>query len=134
MADVFTKEKRSWVMSRIKGTDTKPENLLAEKLRKSKIKFKKYPKLLGKPDFLVEKDTVVFVDGCFWHGCPKHYREPKTKKKFWLPKIMKNMQRDKEVARKLKKEGYIVVRFWEHEVEKNLDGCIRKLRKSRTVK
>jgi len=127
MADIFSKEKRSWVMSRIRSKDTKIESIFASKMKENKIKFKRYPKLLGRPDFLVGKNIVVFIDGCFWHRCPIHYREPKTKKNFWTPKIERNVQRDKAVNKSLKKEGYKIIRFWEHEVEKNPERGIRKI-------
>ncbi len=74
MADVFTKEKRSWIMSRVKSTRTKVENLFESLLKKEGIKYKRYPRLAGRPDFLIGNDIVVFVDGCFWHKCPKHFR------------------------------------------------------------
>jgi len=128
MTDVFTKEKRSWIMSRIRSKDTKIENLLAKEMRKAKIKFKRYPKIYGSPDFLVKNSNmVVFVDGCFWHKCPIHYREPKSKKEFWIPKIKENVERDKEVNKKLRKEGYRIIRFWEHEVNKNIKSVVSKV-------
>lgn len=131
MVDVFTKEKRSWVMGRIRSTNTKMENLLEKKLLENRIDFEKYPKVLGKPDFLLkDKKVVVFVDGCFWHKCPTCYRPPKTRKSFWLPKIRKNVKRDKEVTEKLKEEGYTVVRLWEHQVENDVDGCLKLIREA----
>lgn len=127
MTDVFTKEKRSWVMSRIRGKNTKMENLFARELRKAKIKFKRYPRIYGSPDFLVNENIVVFVDGCFWHKCPIHYKEPKTKRKFWVSKIEENIKRDKKVDKKLKGEGYKVIRFWEHEIEHDIKKCVKRL-------
>jgi len=128
MTDVFTKEKRSWVMSRIRSKNTKMENLLAKEMRKAGIKFKRYPKIYGSPDFLTNKNVTVFIDGCFWHKCPIHYREPKTKKKFWVSKIESNVMRDKKVNENLKKQGYKVIRVWEHDVKKNIDKCIKILK------
>ena len=130
MVDVFTKEKRSWVMSRIKGKGTKIEKLFERELRKNKIKFKKYPKILkkGNPDFLIWK-VAIFIDGCFWHGCPKHYRSPKSKKGYWIPKIEDNMKRDIEVNKNLRKMGYKVVRFWEHDARRNPDKLVNRVRK-----
>lgn len=129
MTDVFTKEKRSWVMSRIRGKNTKIEKLFEKKLKENRIKFKKYPKILkkGNPDFLIGK-IAVFIDGCFWHKCPLHYRAPKSRKKYWLYKIQQNVKRDKEVNKQLRKTGYKVVRFWEHDISKNPDTCIRKVK------
>lgn len=130
MADIFTKRKRSWIMGRIKGKDTKLENLFAKEMKESEIRFRKHPKLQGNPDFnIIGKNTVVFVDGCFWHGCPVHYREPKTKKSFWVPKIERNVKRDKEVNRILKREGYRVIRIWEHDIKKGkMKKWVRKIK------
>ncbi len=87
MTDVFTKEKRSWVMSRIRSRNTKLENELAEMLKKHRVKFRRYPKIIGNPDFLIGKKTIVFIDGCFWHKCPKHYKDPKSKKNLGFLKL-----------------------------------------------
>jgi len=128
MTDVFTRKKRSWVMSRIRSKNTKMENLFESKLKENHIKYERYPEIFGRPDFLIKnKNIVIFIDGCFFHKCPKHYKAPKTKKKFWISKIEKNVKRDKEVVRRLRKEGYGVIRFWEHKIEKNVDECILKI-------
>ncbi len=129
MTDIFSKQKRSWIMSRIRGKDTKIEKLLQSEMKKAGIKFKTHPKISGNPDFLVREKIVVFVDGCFWHGCPKHYRPPKSNGKFWLPKINKNMERDRKVTRQLRKTGYIVVRLWEHNLEDDIRFCIGRISK-----
>lgn len=71
-------------------------------------------KLYGRPDIVFpEARLAVFVDGCFWHGCPKHYRLPRTNKAFWLRKITRNKERDREVAKELRKRGWRFVRLWE---------------------
>ena len=64
------------------------------------------------------KKVAVFVDGCFWHGCPIHSHLPKSNKEYWLPKLKKNVERDKENTKKLQEDGWKVLRFWEHELEK----------------
>ena len=75
--------------------------------------------LPGKPDFVfMDKQVAVFVDGCFWHKCPKHYKKPKTNKKFWSDKIKKNTERDKKVNKKLRKDRWKVIRIWEHKTKK----------------
>jgi DNA mismatch endonuclease (patch repair protein) len=72
-----------------------------------------------KPDFVFQKlKTAVFVDGCFWHGCPKHATWPKTRAAFWLEKITGNKARDCRVNRALRKRGWTVVRVWEHELKR----------------
>jgi DNA mismatch endonuclease (patch repair protein) len=73
----------------------------------------------GKPDVVLKKrKTVVFVDSCFWHGCPKHCRLPSTNKAYWREKIERNKRRDREVARHYKRTGWRCVRVWEHDLLK----------------
>jgi|TARA_B110000879_G_scaffold202024_1_gene277852 DNA mismatch endonuclease (patch repair protein) len=107
VGDVFSKEKRSWVMSRITGKDTKPEMLLRSMLHRRDFRFTvngpKNKKLPSRPDIVLPKlKTVVFVHGCYWHGhkdC-KHFRLPKSRTKWWKEKIGKTQERDQrnEVA------------------------------------
>jgi len=119
MTDVFTKKKRSEVMSKIRSKKTKPELILRELIDGRVFKYQP-PGITGKPDFASKKHRItIFVDGCFWHSCPKCYIEPATNKKFWLKKIEANRKRDHKVNRLLKKEGFSVLRFWEHQIEKN---------------
>lgn len=104
-------------MSRIKSKQTKPEKTLKKILEK--IGFEYQPKIKGRPDFADRKKRIaIFIDGCFWHKCPKHYKEPKSNKKYWLPKIAKNVERDKKINKEYKKKGWKVVRIWEHEFKK----------------
>ena len=128
MADIFTKEKRSWVMSRIRSKDTKIEMKIAELLRKNKMRYRKHPKLFGSPDFIVEKKILVFCDGDFWHGY-QYGRKKKPPKKFWRDKIERNMRRDRKVTRKLRADGWPVVRLWEHDIEMSLEKCVGKIRR-----
>lgn len=75
--------------------------------------------LIGKPDFTFRRErVVVFVDGCFWHGCPKCYQRPKSNRKFWDEKIAANRKRDRLVNRELRKLGWHVVRLWQHQLGK----------------
>ena len=79
-----------------------------------------YP-VVGKPDVAFPGARVaVFIDGCFWHGCPDHGAEPKTNAQFWSEKLGRNRQRDAEVGECLARDGWRVLRFWEHEVEGNV--------------
>jgi DNA mismatch endonuclease (patch repair protein) len=130
MADVFSKKKRSNVMSKIRsrsGLDRKLHHMLKGK----KIKHKMYPKILGKPDaYLKDSNALIFLDGCFWHRCKRHFTMPKNNKEYWIQKIQKNVIRDKEVNKKLKKAGYKVVRIWEHELKSkafDISKVIKKL-------
>lgn len=118
MVDVFSKEKRSWVMSRIRGKDTKIERLFESWLRKEKTKFSKHYKIIGNPDFAIpNKKIAIFIDGDFWHGYNFKKRERKLPK-YWKKKIKRNMERDKRTNRKLKRLGWKVIRIWEHHLLK----------------
>lgn len=118
-------------MSQIKANNTKPEIMLRKILWSIGLRYRIKNKLPGKPDIvLVSKRTVVFVDGCFWHRCPDHYIEPKTRNKFWVRKIERNCQRDIEVTELLNNMGWRVLRFWEHEIKDDLNKCISKIEES----
>ncbi len=130
--DVFSKAKRSDVMSRIRSKANKgTEIALARLLRSNSINgWRRHLLLPGRPDFTFQKlKLIVFVDGCFWHGCPRCYRAPKSQVKYWSEKIVRNRSRDKRVNRQLKKSGWTVLRFWECELEKRPAECVRQLRK-----
>ena len=128
MTDVFTPEKRSWVMSRIRSKDTKIEKKTAHLLRKNKIRYRRFPKIFGSPDFVVEKKVLVFCDGDFWHGY-RYEKKKKPPKKFWRDKIERNMERDRKVGRKLRADGWHVVRLWEHDIETSPEKCVGKIRR-----
>ncbi len=111
-------------MSAIRGRDTKPEILLRKALWYKGYRYRLKNRLPGKPDIAFPTERLaVFVDGCFWHGCPEHYKKPSTHAAFWRDKIQKNRQRDKEVNALLKSHGWEVLRFWEHEVRGNPGLC-----------
>ena len=128
MTDIFTPEKRSWVMSRIRSRDTKIEKKMAQLLRKNKMHYRRFPKIFGSPDFVVEKKLLVFCDGDFWHGY-QYSRKKKPPKKFWRDKIERNMERDRKVGRKLRADGWHVVRLWEHDIETSPEKCVGKIRR-----
>src|SRR3989344_1780604 len=122
MADVLTKEQRSHNMARIRSQKTGPELQLRYLLLINGFwNFRTQPKeIFGHPDFYFPvAKLAVFVDGCFWHGCDRCFKSPKTNKKFWNSKIETNATRDRVVDRKLKKLGMKVVRIKEHELKKN---------------
>ena len=121
MPDIFTKSKRSEVMSRIRGCGNKETELaLILVFRANRITgWRRYQPVFVKPDFVFPQwKLAVFVDGCFWHGCPKHGTRPKSNRKFWDEKIARNRQRDREVNRKLRKHGWRILRIWEHALRK----------------
>ena len=89
-----------------------------------------HPVIAGKPDIVIKKGKkAVFIHGCFWHKCPRCYRQPKTRKKYWLPKIENNVKRDGKNTRTLRKLGYKVMKIWEHELEKDFDKALEKITK-----
>jgi DNA mismatch endonuclease (patch repair protein) len=128
MVDTFSKEQRSAIMSKIRSTDTQLEKIFRKKLSSFKLKYRKNYKLLGKPDIVfVSKRLTIFIDSCFWHGCPKHLRIPKSNKSYWIQKIQKNIKRDAYVTNELKKEGWAVMRFWEHDIRNGLEKSAKKV-------
>lgn len=117
MPDVFEREVRSAVMATIKSRGNKrTEQALAKILRLHSISgWRRHQSLPGRPDFVFPRDRVaVFVDGCFWHNCPKHGRKPDSNQAYWHPKLERNRMRDKRVNRELRQLGWRVLRFWEH--------------------
>ncbi|MGB5982685.1 MAG: very short patch repair endonuclease [Nonlabens sp.] len=130
-AGFYTTKQRSRQMSKIRGKDTKPEIMLRKALWAKGYRYRKdFKKLIGKPDIAMPiHKTVVFVDGEFWHGQDWENRKKKIKsnRDFWIPKIERNMQRDREVNFKLKQLGYKVFRFWSKDVLKNLDEVVEEI-------
>ena len=117
MPDVFTKAKRSAVMSRIRGRGNKDTELaLIKLLRRYQVTgWRRNQNVFGRPDFLFRWNRLaLFVDGCFWHGCPRCYRRPKSNRKYWDAKIARNRERDRQVSRELRRLGWRVVRIWGH--------------------
>lgn len=127
----YTTPKRSRIMSKIRGRDTKSEIMFRKALWVSGYRYRKdYKKLIGKPDIVLNKyKTAIFIDGEYWHGHNWEERKPKVKtnRKFWIAKIERNMQRDQEVNTELKRLGYTVFRFWETEIKRDLEGCLQKI-------
>jgi DNA mismatch endonuclease (patch repair protein) len=119
--DVFTKTKRSEVMSRIRGKGNKAtEVALAKLFRANGITgWRRHYPIEGRPDFAFPKlKLAVFVDGCFWHSCPKHGVQPKANREFWVTKLQVNKARDRKINRLLRSKGWRVLRIWEHDLAK----------------
>jgi len=160
MTDVFTKAKRSEVMSRIRGRGNKDTELaLVRLLRSNKIwgwrrqvtlsvrssrgieaqtgngnliKASSH-RLRVKVDFVFRKSrTAIFVDGCFWHGCPKHATKPKNNRAFWQRKLAGNAARDQLVTQTLKRAGWGVIRIWECDLAKRPQVCVRRIQRRLT--
>lgn len=139
MADVMTSEQRSRCMAAIKGKDTKPEMIVRKYLFSRGLRFRvQVRKLAGTPDIVLPKyKTVIFVNGCFWHGhegC-KYFRLPKSNVEFWKEKIERNIERDKESTQALFDLGWKVVRVWECELRNkaNREDTLNKIYNSITT-
>ena len=116
MAEKLTKERRSWLMSRIRGKgNERTEQRLAKTIRKAGIRgWRRHLPIPGRPDFAFRKHKVaLFVDGCFWHGCPRCFRLPKQNRAFWKAKIEGNRRRDRTVNGRLRRLGWKVIRIRE---------------------
>jgi DNA mismatch endonuclease (patch repair protein) len=120
--DVFSKAKRSEVMSRIRGSDNRStERKLAALLRAHGVAGWRLrsPEVIGRPDvYFPESRIAVFIDGCFWHGCPRCFIMPVQNRPFWKGKIARNVKRDRLVTASLRKSGVVVLRLWEHDLER----------------
>lgn len=121
--DNHTPEIRSYNMSRIRSNNTKPEEIVRKYLFSMGLRYRKNDKRYpGKPDIVFPKyNTIVYINGCFWHGhenCPE-FVMPKSKLDYWIPKIERNRQRDKENVNKLLEQGWRVIIVWECELKKS---------------
>jgi len=128
MADNLSPAQRSYTMSRIRSKNTAPEIALRKLLRAHGLRFRSYVRSLpGRPDFVFSAArTVVFVNGDFWHG----WRFPVWRGKlaaYWREKIGRNRARDRINARRLRHGGWLVVRVWEHQVERDPESCLRRI-------
>lgn len=105
-------------MHKIKGNDMLPEHLLCAEIDRLGADYVRNDRSLpGTPDIALHgRHVAVFVHGCFWHGCPEHYREPRTRTAFWRQKLVRTKRRDKLAAERLRMCGWKVVVLWEHEV------------------
>ncbi|MDE2589997.1 MAG: very short patch repair endonuclease [Patescibacteria group bacterium] len=129
MADNLTREKRSKVMSSIRGKNTKPEIMIRKLLWKNGFRYRIHNrKIQGNPDISnKKKKTAIFIDGCFWHGCNRCYKEPTTNVKFWRDKIRRNKLRREKVRKNLLSGGWIVMEFWEHEINMDAVAIAKKI-------
>jgi len=111
-------------MRRVRSRDTSPELALRSALHRRGLRYSLRRRLPGSPDVIFTGAHVaVFVDGCFWHGCPEHCRRPSSNRAYWTAKIDRNMARDRRVDAELRASGWRVVRLWEHEVRASPARC-----------
>lgn len=120
---------RSQQMARIKGKDTLPERLLRKALSGKGLRYRLHWQTpWGRIDVAFPRRRVaVFVDGCFWHGCPTHFVRPKNRRPFWDAKIAGNQARDRRQDEGLAGDGWRVLRFWEHEVEQGVEAVAERI-------
>lgn len=120
---------RSENMSRIRGRDTSPEIRLRQALWAAGVRYRLGDRVEGtRPDLVIRKSKlVVFVDGCFWHGCPLHYVRPRSNHGFWARKLRENVQRDLRQTAALEAAGWTVIRLWEHEVDADPRACAERI-------
>ncbi|ASZ63382.1 MULTISPECIES: very short patch repair endonuclease [Bacillus] len=118
--DNVSKEKRSNTMKAVKSKNTKIEKVVSKEIWGRGIRFRKNVKNLeGKPDIAIKKyKIVIFIDSCFWHGCPLHGRIPKSNVEFWNNKIKRNIERDKSINQYYRRKGWNILRIWEHDLNK----------------
>ena len=128
MADDLTPEQRRKNMQAIRSKDTTIELRLRKALWERGVRYRKnYKKLIGKPDIAITKYKIaVFCDSDYWHGYDWENRNQciKSNRDYWVPKIERNMERDREVTSALQSEGWLVLRFWEWQIRKHLDECV----------
>lgn len=127
----YTTKQRSNLMSRIKAKNTKPELRLRKALWNLGFRYRKNVKSLpGCPDIVYSQyNLVIFIDGEFWHGHNWEIKKTriKTNQNFWIPKIERNMQRDRINNQLLEEKGWFVMRFWEQELKRDFDGCVNRI-------
>jgi len=133
MSDIYTLQKRSELMSRVRGAGNRSTELrlIAIFRASSTTGWRRKQPLPGRPDFVFRREkVVVFVDGCFWHGCSKHGTWPATNRLFWRKKLKDNMARDRRVNLLLQNNGWRVVRLWQHDLSKQKEqSLVHRLRK-----
>lgn len=128
MADHLSKKERSKLMSKIRSKRTKPEMTIHGHLKAAKVRHQMWPNWLwGSPDIVIG-NTAVFIHGCFWHGCPEHFKLPKTNRRFWADKIRRNVERHTQAEADLTLNRWSFVVVWEHEL-RTLQGTRRVIEK-----
>lgn len=118
--DTFSRTERSRIMASVKSRNTKSTELRFISILKDKgiTGWRRNYPLTGKPDFVFPRLRIaVFIDGCFWHGCPGHCRMPSSNVNYWYNKIDNNKNRDKKITKVLKMQRWLVIRVWEHEIK-----------------
>ena len=128
MPDKIPKEKRSEIMKAVKSRDSKIEVAFRKSLWKLGFRYRKNSvSYFGKPDIILKKHkAVIFIDSCFWHGCPEHLRMPSSNQDYWMQKIEGNKIRDVKVNEYYKKDDWLVLRIWEHDLKHDFQDVVTK--------
>ena len=118
-------------MARIRGRDTSPERVLRKAIWGSGLRYRVGLRTFaGRPDIVLTRSKIaIFIDGCFWHGCPDHYVKPRSRCEFWAGKLLANFERDCRQTQALTGQGWRVYRIWEHEVFESLLRVVSQIRK-----
>lgn len=116
-------------LAQVRSKGTRPEVILRKLLWQNGLRgYRKHPPLPGKPDLVFPRcKLAIFVDGCFWHGCPAHFKMPTNNADYWAEKIERNQRRDGLVQETLERMNYRVLRLWEHEVKREPETVLRKI-------
>lgn len=113
-------------MARIRARNTSPELALRKMLWKQGLRYQLHRKIEGaRPDMVFPRARVaIFIDGCFWHGCPDHYVRPRSRTDFWANKLLTNVLRDRAQTVRLESQGWTILRYWEHDVACRADELV----------
>lgn len=128
--DRFSKEKRSIIMAAIRSKHTKPEVLLRRALWEKGYRYRVHYGAEKIDVAFPSKKLAIFVDGCFWHGCAIHSHIPKSNREYWLPKLKRNITRDAATTERLTVQGWIVLRFWEHELRNDISSVLSRIQEA----
>lgn len=131
VADRFTPEVRSRVMSSVRGKDTGPEMAIRRLLHAAGYRYRLHPRTVpGQPDLaFMTKKVAIFIDGCFWHGCPRHYSQPASNVSFWNRKLQSNVNRRAKVLQELRKQGWRAIQIWECRLARNPLAVLERIRR-----
>lgn len=125
MTDNMSIEQRKKTMRAIRS-QSNLENIFTKHLWRKGVRFRKnVRKLKGNPDIAIRKyKIVIFIDSCFWHGCPLHFKRPKSNMDYWDKKIARNQERDEEITDYYIQRGWHIKRIWEHEIKSNIEKVV----------
>jgi DNA mismatch endonuclease Vsr len=126
MTDIYSKKKRSWIMSRVRSEGSKIEGTIEAELRKASVNYTAHPAgIFGRPDFIIEASRIaIFCDSDFWHGYRAGRKRLSHYPPFWMDKIASNKERDIRVTKILSNEGWSVLRFWGHQIQQYPEDCV----------